>query len=247
MRYVMHYVIGLLLLSGCSVLIPPKILYRTYLTPIAEQGASGQYATDESEAITYSMEGLRIKVEYMTDEALNAMFPEDSKRGRFSTNPYTYGNWVDPVLGYTPNRFTVFRVTVINDTYAKVLLDPLKVLLYTDRGEVLHAYGIPSSSPHKSFERYYRAIRGQSGNEFYRLDLRMGHVRSTAYLEDQKVFKGESYSGLLTFDPLDPEVKTVRLELRDFVLAFDAFDKPIKTITIPFIFDRHIHQEVQKK
>ena len=190
------------------------------------------------------MEGLRIKVEYMTDEALNAMFPEDSDRGRFSTNPYTYGNWVDPVLGYTPNRFTVFRVTVINDTYAKVLLAPLKVLLYTDRGEVFHAYGIPSSSPHESFERYYRAIRGQSGNEFYRFDLRMGNVRSSAYLEDQKVFKGESYGALIAFDPLDKEVRRVRVVLKDVVLKFDAFDRPLETMDIPFEFERTIEEFV---
>jgi len=246
----MCYIVGILLLFvGCipqkvrRVFVPPKIIYRSYLTPVVE-GGSDRYTVDEDGTVTYLMEGLRIKVKYMTDEELNAMFPEDSKQGRFSTNPYTYGNWVDPVLGYTPNRFTVFRVTVVNETYAKVMLDPLKAVLYTDRGEVLHSYGIPSSSPYKSFERYYRALRGQSGNEFYRFNLRMGHVRSTAYLEDQKIFKGESYGGLITFDPLDPEVKRVRLELRDFVLAFDAFDRPIKTITIPFVFDRHIYKKV---
>jgi hypothetical protein len=180
----------------------------------------------------------------MTDEALNAMFPEDSQKGYFSTNPYTYGNRIDPVLGYTPNRFTVFRVTVINDTYAKVFLDPLKALLSTDRGEVLHGYGIPSSSPHESFERYYRAIRGQSGNEFYRFDLRMGNVRSSAYIEGHRVFKGESYAGLLTFDSLDEDVTHVRLVLKDFVLKFDVSDRPLEAMDIPFEFDRTIQKTV---
>jgi len=207
---------------------------------------SGHYTVDENGVVTYSVEGLRMKVEYMTDDALNAMFPEDSNRGRFSTNPYTYGNWVDPVLGYTPNRFTVFRVTVINDTYAKVLLDPLKALLYTDRGEIFHAYGIPSSSPYESFERYYRATRGQSGNEFYRFDLRMGNVRSSAYLEDQKVFKGESYGGLIAFDPLDKEVRRVRVVLKEVVLKFDAFDRPLETMDVPFEFNRTVEQYVLK-
>ena len=149
----------------------------------------------------------------MQDAELNAIFPEESTRGQFSTNPYTYGDWIDPLVGHTPKRFTVFRVTVTNDIYAKVLLDPIKAVLYTDQGEVLHAYGLPSVSPHNSFERYYRAIRGQSGNEFYRFDLRMGNVRSTAYLEDVRVFKGESYSGLLAFDPLNEEVLTGSTDL----------------------------------
>lgn len=243
----MRYVLVFLLLSGC-VFLPPKIVYKTYLTPVPMHEASGRYAVDENGMVaTYAMEGLRVKVEYMTDGALDAMFPEDSYRGRFSTNPYTYGDWVDPVLGYTPNRFTTFRVTVINDTYAKVLLDPLKALLYTDRGEVFHAYGIPSSSPYESFERYYRAIRGQSGNEFYRFDLRMGNVRSSAYLQNQKVFKGESYGGLIAFDPLDEEVRQVRLVLREVVLKFDAFDRPLETMDIPFEFNRTVQQYVVKE
>ena len=197
----------------------------------------------EGPAATYSIEGLRIRVEPMTDTQLNALFPEDSEKGFFSTNPYTYGNWIDPHLAYTPNRFTVFRITVINDIYAKVLLDPLKPELHTGRGEVYHSYGIPSFSPHQSFERYFRAIRGQSGNEFYRFDLRMGNVRSTAYLEDQTVFKGESYSGFLIFDPLEEEVSEVELVLEDFVLKFDASGQPLEMVDIAIGFDRKIAKE----
>ena len=123
------------------------------------------------------------------------------------------------------------------------MLDPIKALLYTDRGEVLHSFGLPSFSPHNSFERYYRAIRGQSGNEFYRFDLRMGNVRSTAYIEDQKVFKGENYTGLLAFEPLDEEVRQVRLVLKDFVLKFDASDQPIETVDIVAEFDQQIERK----
>ncbi|MBT4496833.1 MAG: hypothetical protein HOC74_03885 [Gemmatimonadetes bacterium] len=231
------------LLYGC-VFTPPQILYQSDLTASSQQAKSEEerYVVEDGGGITYRLEGLRIKVEPMSDEALNGLFPEDSAKGRFSTNPYTYGDWVDPVLGYTPKRFTVFRVSVINDIYAKVLFDPLKPLLYTDRGDVLHSYGIPSFSPHQSFERYYRAIRGQSGNEFYRFDLRMGNVRSSAFLQDQMVFKGESYSGLLTFDPMDEEVKQARLVIEDFVLKFDASDQPLETIDIIFEFDQQIEK-----
>jgi len=229
--------------SGCSFFIPPTILYKNELIPRPSQGEAEQYIAGEDGAAVYAIEGLRVKVEPMTDDQLNALLPEDSSKGVFSTNPYTYGNWIDPLLGYRPKRFTVFRVAVINDIYAKVLLDPIKALLYTDQGEVLHSYGLPSFSPHKSFERYYRAIRGQSGNEFYRFDLRMGNARSTAYIENQKVFKGEKYSGLIAFDPLNEEVRQVRLVLKDFVLKFDASEQPLETVDIALEFEQKIATE----
>ena len=170
----------------------PRILYSNDLIPSAQQASPEDYVVEEDGAITYAIEGLRVKVESMTDAELNAMFPEDSHRGFFSTNPYTYGNWIDPLVGHTPKRFTVFRISVINDVYAKVMLDPIKALLYNGSGRGATFLWPAVFSPHNSFERYYRAIRGQSGNEFYRFDLRMGNVRSTAYIEDQKVFKGET-------------------------------------------------------
>ena len=240
----MHLGIMLMLFaSGCSFFIPPTILYKNELIPRSSQGAEEQYIVGDDGSVAYAIEGLRVKVEPMTDDQLNALLPEDSSKGKFSTNPYTYGNWIDPLLGYRPKRFTVFRVTIINDIYAKVLLDPIKALLYTDQGEALHSYGLPSFSPHKSFERYYRAIRGQSGNEFYRFDLRMGNARSTAYIENQKVFKGEKYSGLIAFDPLNEEVSQVRLVLKDFVLKFDASGQPLETVDIALEFDQKIATE----
>lgn len=241
--FVMRFGICLLLLSGC-IFIPPKIDYNSFLAGRSAQATAERYVVEDDGAVTYSISGLRIQVEYMTDEALNGEFPEDSNRGHFSTNPYTYGDWIDPVLGYSPNRFTVFRVTVSNDTYAKVLLNPIAALLHTDRGEVLHSFGIPSYSLHESFERYYRGIRGQSGNEFYRFDTRMGNVRSSLYLEDTKVFKGESYSGMVAFAPLEVEVQQVQLALEDFVLKFDASGQPLETVDILFDFDRKIEKTV---
>ena len=236
-------IILILFASGCSFFVPPTILYKNELIPRSAQGVGEQYIVGEDGSVAYAIEGLRVKVEPMTDDQLNALLPEDSSKGVFSTNPYTYGNWIDPLLGYRPKRFTVFRVTIINDIYAKVLLDPIKALLYTDQGEVLHSYGLPSFSPHKSFERYYRAIRGQSGNEFYRFDLRMGNARSTAYIENQKVFKGEKYSGLIAFDPLNEEAKQVRLVLKNFVLKFDASEQPLETVDIALEFEQKIATE----
>ena len=150
-------------------------------------------------------------------------------------------------MGYTPNRFTVFKVRVFNQTFAKVQLYPLKAILLTDQGRTLHSYGMPSTSPYNSFERYYRGLRGQSGNEFYRFEVRMGHVRSLNYAEEQPIFKGESYGGLIAFDSLDPAVEKVRLILKEFALKFDEFDTPLKTVAIRFDFNRRVEKwEVNK-
>ena len=239
----MKFRVALLLVfvtGGCSLFTPPQMTYRNELLPREGGKVAGGELRLDAGTVTFALEGLRVKVEPMDDDVLNALFPEDSAKGLFSTNPYTYGDWVDPVKGYRPKRFTVFRVSVNNDIYAKVLLDPLKAQLHTDQGEALNAYGIPSFAPHGSFERYYRALRGQSGNEFYRFDLRMGNVRSSAYLEDQLVFKGERYSGLLAFTPLDPEVGSVRLVLREFVLKFDSSGQALETMDIAMDFAQSV-------
>ncbi len=238
--------------SGCqSVFNPSLSIYHSDLYA-AEKGLdtsselilaarqNGSYTSDDAASITFAMEGLRIKVEPLSDDQLNALFPQDSSRGRFSTNPYTYGDWIDPLKGYRPKRFTVFRVTVVNDIYAKVLLDPIKSYLLTDQGEKLYAFGIPASAPYESFEQYYRGLRGQSGNEFYRFDLRMGNVRSSAYLEDQLVFKGESYSGLIAFRPLQDKVESVEMVLRDFIFKFDASGQPLESLDVALSFEHTV-------
>jgi hypothetical protein len=74
----------------------------------------------------------------------------------------------------------------------------------------------------------------------------MGNVRSTAYLEDTRVFKGESYGGLIAFDPLAEDVTQVRLVLKDFVLRFDASGQPLEEVDVTMDFDRTLDvHEVQ--
>ena len=106
------------LASGCISFSPTLFNYETRLTPLVDESEVETRLILEEGSVTYALEGLRVQVEPMTDEQLNAILPDDSRKGFFSTNPYTYGDWIDPLLGHTPNRFTVFRVTVINDIYA---------------------------------------------------------------------------------------------------------------------------------
>lgn len=227
------------ILFGCSLLFPPKFERLSLLIPEEGQGA-GQYSVEDG-VLSYESEGVRIDVEYMSDRELNELFPKESTQGRFSTNPYTYGDYVDPTVGHVRNRFTVFRATVHNLSLAKVELQPLRCLLTTDRkGEQLAAYGVQAGTADRSLESYYKALQGESGNEYYRFNMRMGIVRANSYFSDEMIFRGESYGGFILFDPLDDEVEEVTLHIRDFALKFNAFDKPLQNLDASFSFRREL-------
>ncbi|MFC1508768.1 AgmX/PglI C-terminal domain-containing protein [Candidatus Omnitrophota bacterium] len=235
-----------LLLAVSCFLYPPEIRYSSYLVPNLT-GNDPAYTIDEDTgAVVYDIGGSSIEIQYMLEYGLNEMFPEESAQGFYSTNPYTYGNWIDPDLGYTPNRFTVFGVTIINRSFAKMKLDPTEAVLITDLGEVFHSYtvSIAAAKFGNSFENYYKSILGQSGNEFYRYEMRLGMVRGKNYGLDEMIFRGDSYTGLLTFDPLRPEVKRARLVLNDVVYRFDAFNRPADVVDVSFNFDRKIDRQI---
>lgn len=234
-------VLPLLILSSCF-LYPPEIRYSSYLVPNMEEKDPLKTYDKDTGTLTYDLGGSSIVVKYVKEAELNALFPDESKNEEYSTNPYTYGNWVDPNLGYTPNRFTVFSVQLINRTFPKMRIDPTSAVLVTDTGEVYHSYtvNIASAKWGNSFENYYRSILGQSGNEFYRYEMRLGMVRGKSFGLQEDIFRGDQYSGLITFDPLRPEVKRAQLILNDVVFRFDAFNRPSETKTITINFDRKI-------
>jgi hypothetical protein len=199
--------------------------------------------------MVYQQPGMKVTVRAVSDDELNAMYPQHSENGKASTNPYTYGDWVDPELGHTPDRFTVFAVTVHNYTLPKINLDPAKARLTTDRGAELQAYLTEpgeGQEDHPNFEDYYRARMGHTGVEENRFLERMGLVRQTLYV-DGKAFKGDVKEGFMAFDPLDSRVKKVRLELRDFVLAYDANNWPAETADLIFPFNRKIEETTEEK
>jgi hypothetical protein len=234
-------VLSLLVIGSC-LLYPPEIRYSSYLVPNLDDKDPLKSLDKDTGGLVYDLGGSNIVVRYVKEPELNALFPEESKNGEYSTNPYTYGNWIDPNLGYTPNRFTVLNLTIINRTFPKMRIDPTQAILITDTGEVFHSYtvNIASAKYGKSFEEYYRQLLGQSGNEFYRYEMRLGMVRGKSYGLEETVFRGDSYSGMLTFDPIPPEVKKVSLVLNDVVFRFDAFNRPSDSKTITINFDRKI-------
>ena len=238
-----------LILAGCFI-FPPDIIYSSYLVPNIEMfntGDSNYSIGEDGITVSYDIEGSRVDVTNLTNDELNELFPDDSVKGKLSTNPYTYGNWVDPNLGFTPSRFTVFRIRVYNYGFGKMLLEPYSLRLYTPRGEILFPYSVSIAAEveyGKSFESYYKSIRGQSGNEFYRFNQRIGLVRGKAYGLEEMIFKGEQYEGLIAFETLHDDVNKVKLVINDLVLRFDAYDRPADMTTIEFYFDRKVDIKV---
>lgn len=254
MRYFLSLGTGFLscviALLGCAVpavvydLLPPVYDYKASLVPgVAEDPG---YTADEDGAITFNQGGLRVTARPLSDTELNRRYPDISYRDRFSANPFTYGNWRDPQLGYTPNRFTVFEVEVFNPVLPKVELFPAKVVLRTNRGEEFTYYSINREEAENSFEEYYTLVRGPGGNEQYRFDQRMGIVREELYRPDHQVFKGGDYKGYLVFEALKGEVKNVELRLYGFATQFDEANHPHQTIDLVFHFDRKVEKRELK-
>lgn len=240
------FVLPLLTVASGCFLYPPEIRHNSYLVANVLEKDTVKSIDSETGAVNNDIGGSSVEVRYVPEVELNALFPEESKNGKYSTNPYTYGNWVDPDLGYTPNRFTVFSVSIINRVFPKMRLDPREAILITDTGEILHSYTVNVASARygKSFENYYRSILGQSGNDFYRYEMRLGMVRGKSYGLEEDIFRGDTYQGLIAFDGLRPEVKKVQLVFNKVVYRFDAFNRPSDTVDVTINWDRKIDQVV---
>lgn len=251
MRFKKRFLLSLVLLLPFLVvatgfLTPPEIRYSSMLIPVAPEDDPDYTFDEETQAIIYDIGGSSVEVRFMTEEELNLIFPEESDDGVYSTNPYTYGNWIDPDIGYTPVRFTTFEVVLLNRTFSRMKIDPVEAILLTDQGETLHSYtfSVAAARYGNSFEDYYRTRRGMSGNEFYRYEMRLGMVRGRNYGLDEIIFRGDSYSGLITFNPLRDDVQRCQLQLNDIIYRFDAFDRPVDVTDAHFNFNRVVEREV---
>jgi len=222
------------LLAGCAGLIPPELEHRMHMEPLVPEGRGDYYVDLEDSSFVFSVEGALIKVEYLNDQELDDEFPPlwDGKH----INPYTSGE-ADPEIGYAPPIFTVFRVTVVNSTYAKIEFDPARAIVHTDAGERLTFYDASrgSDSPN-NFRKYYRVELGISGIEKSLALERMGTVYKTAYHRHRPVFRGDTHSGLVAFDPLADDVREITLRISDFILSFDASNNPQETVDCEFRF-----------
>ena len=228
--------LALTILIGCAGLIPKDLEYTIDMEPLLPKGRGDYYVDIEDSSFVFSKEGVLVKIRHISDKELDRRFPPlfDGRH----VNPYT-GNLKDSETGYVPPRFTVFEITVVNLTYAKVEFDPAKAVLHTDTGEEHKYYdpGRQGAGPlgGNTFAKYYKTELGISGNEKEIALERMGIVYKTVYHRERPIFKGDQRSGMLVFDPLRKENEKVSLTISDFVLAFDASGNPEKTVNIEYV------------
>lgn len=216
------------------VLMPDSVLTRKYLD-------KSVYALSEDKrSITYDRKDFKVEIKYMSDYQLNTFeFPEQSSNGYYSTNPFTYGNWIDPELGFVPNRFTVFKVTIFNYSASKINFDPENALLESERGDKFHCYGREEkSSRYLSLEAYYKKRKGTSGVDDDVFESRMGIIRRTVHYLGKPVFRNDVRDGLIVFDPLSDDAGKVKLTLKDFILGYDENNQPSEFVDLNFYFDR---------
>jgi len=227
------YLAGSLMATSCAHL-PPDLMYRVDVTPdpvFLEQDA--YYFDPEDSTTVFEHEGFRLKVRYLSDRELNEEYARDTFREP-NLNPFTYGQDRDLDRGYAPPRFTVFHITVVNQAYPKVMIDPARMVLETDRGGRNEYWDVRQRDAANSFEGYYMVRRGQGGNEDYYYQQRLGLVREALYRRNTFVYQGESYAGKVVFAPLHPDVREVTLSVSGIVLRVDAFDRPTETMDAEF-------------
>jgi hypothetical protein len=196
--------------------------------------------SQDSSSIVYDRKSFKIEVKPLSDYQLNTFeFPDDSKEGALSANPFTFANWVDPQLGYTPTRFSVFKISIYNYTASKLNFDPESSFLVTDRGDILAGYGREEkSSRNQSIESYFKRRKGSSGVDNDVFERRMGIVRQTVLYLGRPIYQGDSREGLVVYDPLDESVDKVKLVLKNFITAYDENNEPSGFLDLEFFFKR---------
>jgi len=222
-------VCGAAALSLSSCLTPIRAFYYVDMEPSESEA---RYRVDPvDDALVYSQEGLQIRVRYLADDAMREEMPG-------LDNPYVVHE-IDYRLGYRPAGFTVFEVTVVNPTFAKVRLDPEKAELVTGQGKRLQSYAInrtDAAGGLRNFEAHFLAQGVQTGDAQKLYLERMGKIRETIYHRDSPVFKGKTYTGRIIFAPLPPETRQVELVLYDVITGFGIHDEPVDKVTLQFPF-----------
>ncbi|MBI2417188.1 MAG: DUF4159 domain-containing protein [Ignavibacteriales bacterium] len=225
-----------LLFGGCDAvyryLVLPDVRQEYAIFPdataLAALNDTAYSVSQDGMSLIYNAKNWKIEIRYMSDYQLNNFeFPEESKLGEFSGNPYTFGNWIDPKLGITPVRFSVFKVSIFNYTGTKLNYNPEGTTMFTNRGDELRAYAREKKNAKSmSMEEYFTKRKGKSGVEDDVFETRMGIVRRTMLYYGKPVYKGDSREGLVVFDPVDESVQNIKIEIKDFVLAYNENNEP---------------------
>lgn len=240
------YFIFILTLTGCDsvyryVFLPPERIEYT-LVPDVEKLAmlndTSYFVSKNGQIFGYNAKDWKIEIRFMSDYQLNTFeFAEESKEGLLSGNPYTYANWIDPAQGFTPRRFSVFKVSIFNYTGSKLNFDPELSVLETDRGDKFGAFAREQKNAKNfSLEEYFKRRQGSSGVEEHVFETRMGIIRRTLLYYGKPIYKGDSREGLIVYDPIVNEVNNLKININKFVVGYDENNDPSDFIDLTFYF-----------
>ena len=205
------------------------------LVPLGEETQGPRMSVADDGTVAYTYERLEISVRPMTDAELNRQFANASRGGMESTNPYTYGDWIPRGEKITPSRFTVFLLTVKNYTFPKIVVDPSKVLITTQNGRVYSPLSLQYLK-----EYYVSFVIGYAGNATQRYEERKDILLRTLFPRDEPLFSGQSQRGYIVFPVLHEDVREITIELRDIILRFDSWGKPVEKLNVAYHFRREV-------
>lgn len=241
-------IITSIVLSGCDsiyhyIFLPPGRVELTIMPDpvnLRLMKDSGYSISADGQAMIYDAKNWKIEVRYMSDYQLNTFeFPEESKDREFSGNPFTYANWIDPTLGYTPLRFTVFKVSIYNYTSTKINIDPELAVLETERGDKFKAYAREKKNAKNfSIEEYYQKRKGSAGVQDDVYETRMGIARRTMLSFGKPIYKGDSREGLIVFDPIVESISKMKVTIKNFILSYDENNEPSEFKDLTFYFEQ---------
>ena len=222
---------ALLILSGCGRYFPGPLL------PMAEQDP--QMSVNDDGSITYTQDRLELILQPMTDAQLNRQFATESSQDAASTNPYTFGDWQPLGAGVTPQRFTVFRLTVRNYQYPKVMVDPSKVSIVTSNNR---RYQVMD---YRQLDEYFRAYwLGRTGQGRENFEARTDLLRRTLYSGDP-VFSGQESDGYVVFPRLDDDVTGLQVTIPEIAVRFNYAGQPVEALDITFSYSREVFRGFQ--
>ena len=217
------------LLTACA--------YRPWageLRPLEEgKQGEGMVVADDG-TITFKQGRLEIRLRPMTDKELNRQFSAYSDKGPRSENPYTFANTTYFRTKETPQRFTVFRLTVKNYEYPKVRLDGIAQMESSNDRKY---YGLNLDQLNVYYRTYAIGYRGQEYNEYKE---RRALLKRTMFPYKDDIFSGQEAEGYILFEPLANDVSEVEVTIPDVITRFDFRGDPVENVTITYRFHRDL-------
>ena len=202
------------------------------------QGSSMKILDDGT--VTFVQNRLEVSVRPMTDEEINRQYPTQSTDAsgpadELPSNPFTYGNWIDPRTGKAPQRLSIFKITVKNYEYPKVKFDPLTVTVESTNGRRYYPWG--SYDVEEYFRRFPIAFNGLG---YLRYKERRDLYNRAKYPDDDFCFSGQEVEGYVVFSKIHGDVAEIVVEIPELGLRYNFRNEPVETIDLRFRFKRDI-------